>query len=120
MKEFIHPLDKYKMNWIEGFRERGELASVPAELDVKHETYAEGEVYLERFTFTNTSSKYLCTNRDSIGIYATFNDNYDSAEVCLYNRCHTHIFCGDQVSYIMALRMGGDAKHLGHVLLSAA
>ena len=23
-------------------------------------------------------------------------------------RCHTHISCGEDISYIMALRMGGD------------
>ena len=116
MKEFIHPSDKYKMNWIEGFNEWGKLKSVPPEFDVKHEARFEGDVFFERFTFTNNTSKYICTKRDSFGIYTPFNDNYDSAEVCLYNRCHTHIFCGGQVSYVMALRMGGEAPHLGLVL----
>lgn len=116
MKEFIHPLDKYKMNWIEGFNEWGKLKPVPPEFDVKYEARFEGDVFFERFTFTNNTSKYICTKRDSFGIYTPFNDNYDSAEVCLYNRCHTHIFCGGQVSYVMALRMGGEAPHLGLVL----
>ena len=115
MKEFIHPDDKYKMNWVEGFCEWGKV-NAPAELAVSHEACYEGEVLFERFTFTNTTNKYLCTQRDSLGIYTPFNDNYDSAEVCLYRRCHTHIFCGGQVSYVMALRMGGEGPHLGLVL----
>ena len=97
MKEFIHPDDKYKMNWVEGFCEWGKV-NAPAELAVSHEALYEGEVLFERFTFTNTTNKYLCTQRDSLGIYTPFNDNYDSAEVCLYRRCHTHIFCGGQVT----------------------
>ena len=116
MEKFIHPLDKYKMNWIEGFNEWGTLVSTPSDFDVNHEAYFEGEVFFERFTFKNITDKYICTKRDTFGIYTPFNDNYDSANVCLYNRCHTHIFCGEQISYIMALRMGGEAPHLGLVL----
>lgn len=32
------------------------------------------------------------------------------------NRCHTHIWCGEEVSYVMALRMGGEAPHVGLIL----
>lgn len=31
----------------------------------------------------------------------------------MIRRCHTHIFCGGEASYVMALRMGGQAPHLG-------
>lgn len=31
-------------------------------------------------------------------------------------RSHAHIWCGGQVSYVMGLRMGGIAPHLGLVL----
>lgn len=116
MKELIHPYDKYKMNWIEGFNEWGKLKPTPPGFDVKHECETVGNTIRERYTFTNNTSKYLCTKRDSFGIYTPFNDNYDSAEICIHNRCHTHIFCGGDVSYVMALRMGGEAPHLGLVL----
>lgn len=116
MKELIHPSDKHKMNWIEGFNEWGTLKPTPPGFDVKRESWVVGDTVCERYTFTNNTNKYLCTKRDSFGIYTPFNDNYDSAEVCLFNRCHTHIFCGGDVSYIMALRMGGEAPHLGLVV----
>ena len=32
------------------------------------------------------------------------------------NRCHAHIWCGEEITYVMALRMGGDAPHLGMVV----
>ncbi len=35
---------------------------------------------------------------------------------CRDYRCHAHVFCGENTSYIMALRMGGAAPHLGMVL----
>ena len=116
MKELIHPLDPYQMNWIEGVQEWGNIKQLPQELEVRAETEFQDEVIHQRFIFTNTSSKYLFTARDSIGIYTPFNDNYNIAELCLHNRCHTHIFCGGDVSYVMALRMNGEGPHLGLVL----
>ncbi len=116
MKDFIHPDDKYKMNWVEGFNEWGTLKPLPRGFDVKSESEVVGDTLRQRFVFTNASNKYLCTSRNSIGIYTPFNDNYDRAEICLFNRCHTHIYCGGDVSYIMALRMNGEAPHLGLVL----
>ena len=80
MKEFIHPSDKHRMNWVEGFNEWGKLKPTPSGFDVKRESKQEGDVLWERYTFTNNTNKYLCTKRDSFGIYTPFNDNYDSAE----------------------------------------
>ncbi len=116
MKSFIHSDDKYEMNWVEGFNEWGTIKPLPEGFEVKSETVAIGDTLHQRFIFTNASDKYICTSRDSLGIYAPFNDNYDYAEICLFNRCHTHIFCGGEVSYIMALRMNGEPPHLGLVL----
>ena len=116
MKEWFHRDDPYKMNWIEGTQEWGTVKPLPADLDLRIETSAQNDMLCQRFIFTNISDKYLFTGRDSIGIYAPFNDNYDVAELCLHNRCHTHIFCGGDVSYIMALRMNGEGLHLGLVL----
>ena len=31
-------------------------------------------------------------------------------------KCHTHIWCGENISYVMCLRMGGEAPHLGLAL----
>jgi len=47
-------------------------------------------------------------------------DDYPNAPTCMTNRCHTHIWCGGNISYVMALRMGGETPHLGLVLTEGA
>jgi len=115
MRELINPGDQYQMNWIEGAAEWGTVKA-PEGLDVKVTSEREGDLIKERYTFTNCSGKDLFTSRRDIGIYTPFNDDYTTAEECVTNRCHTHIWCGGEVSYVMALRMGGEAPHLGLVL----
>ena len=116
MKQLIHPSDPHKMNWIEGNREWGTVKGLPHGVKVEVESVPDGDCVRERYTFTNETNRYLFTSRDTLGIYVPFNDSYDATDICLYNRCHTHIFCGEDVSYVMALRMGGEAPHLGLVL----
>lgn len=115
MKELINPNDKYKMNWIKDGFEWG-LAKCPGGIDCAYSHREEEGVICERFVFTNKSSKHIFTSLKDISIYAPFNDSYTSADVCRTSRCHMHIFCGGEVSYVMALRMGGEAPHLGLVL----
>ena len=45
-----------------------------------------------------------------------FNDSYEKAEVGLEKRCNAHLFIGENATYVMALRQGGRAPHLGLVL----
>ena len=42
MKELIHPLDGYKMNWVEGFNEWGKIKTPLYGLDVKKSRLTEG------------------------------------------------------------------------------
>jgi hypothetical protein len=65
----------------------------------------------ELYTLRNISQREL--KLDTIGIYAPFNDNYPSAGHCITRRCNAHIWCGDDVAWACALRMGGMAPHLG-------
>lgn len=115
MKELILNDDIYKMNWIEGSTEWGTVKCTDR-LSVTKESSCENGVFTERYIFTNTTDKYVFTDLDSISIYTPFNDDYADSKTCLTDRCHTHIFCGGDISYIMALRMGGQAPHLGLVL----
>ena len=115
MNELIHQHDKYKMNWVDGNTEWGTV-KLPEGLSVEKEKNINGDITTESYTFMNTTNKDLFTSLRSISIYTPFNDNYEKAEVCMTNKCHTHIWCGGEVSYIMALRMGGEAPHLGLVL----
>ena len=51
-----------------------------------------------------------------IGLFTPFNDNYPDATTCVTRRCNAHVWCGGNVAYVCALRMGGTAPHLGLVL----
>lgn len=115
MKELIFSKDKYQMNWLRPDFEYAEV-NCPADLAYSAEHKNDGDSYSTCICFTNISEKPYFTNIDSIGIRFPLEDKYESSEVCIPYRCNTHLFCGGNVSYIMALRMGGEAPHLGMVL----
>lgn len=107
--------DPYEMNWL---REDCEYAKVvcPEELSYKVENKWEGSKLRTAVTFTNHTEKPVFTAVDTIGIYFPLNDRYEDSETCRTSRCHTHLFCGGDSSYVMALRMGGEAPHFGMVV----
>ena len=115
MRELINANDKYKMNWAEGHKKWGSVIC-PHGIIADIKTENSGENIIERYTFTNITDKDITVSDGDIGIYTTFNDNYENADVCMTNKCHTHIWCGENVTYVMALRMGGEVPHLGLVL----
>lgn len=129
--------DPAKMNWVEGFETWG----VPAGFDFvscreegdsfsalyRQETcevavvrrVKDGSLY-ESYTFRNTGSYDLYYRRGGIGIFATFNDSYDGAEVCVDRRCDTHIWCGGAHSWILAQKMGPYPTDLALILRRGA
>ena len=113
--ELIFSGDKYKMNWL---REDFPYAKVicPPELTATVENRREGDVLTTEIRLTNTGRKPYFTSAESISISLPLQDRYDSSEVCMKYRCHAHLFCGLNVTYVMALRMGGEAPHLGLAL----
>lgn len=115
MKEIIFSQDNYKMNWIRSDFEYAQV-SCPKELECSVLQEQEGDIYTTSITLRNRTDKPFFSNRDSIAIRFPLQDKYESSEICIPYRCNTHIFCGGSVSYIMALRMGGEAPHLGMVL----
>ena len=82
-------------------------------LRVETEQVREGDILRERYTFINETNREVFTKLTDIAIYATFNDDYTTARECMHHKCHTHIWCGGAVSYVMALRMGGAASGIG-------
>ena len=115
MKEIVLSDDKYKMNWIKETAEWGTVkCSLPLDVDVKRKR--NGDILYEEYIFTNNTDRDLFTHIPDIGIYTPFNDEYTNAQECMKQKCHTHIWCGGEISYVMALRMGGEAPHLGLVL----
>lgn len=112
LKEIIFKDDKYAMNWL---RPEYEYAHVtgPMELTYQVENRQAGDIFYTDIFITNNSEKPYFTNRESIGIAVPLADMYEDSGTCLTNRCHTHIFCGGDIAYIVALRMGGEPPHLG-------
>jgi hypothetical protein len=108
--------DPYGMNWIEGLVPWGTLKTPEGISASAARRFGPAGALKETYTFTNTSAYPVFTCLGDIGVYTPFNDSYHEASVCMKNRCHAHIWCGGTSSYVMCLRMGGKAPHLGLVL----
>ncbi|MGM9682081.1 MAG: hypothetical protein ACI3XQ_00630, partial [Eubacteriales bacterium] len=111
----VHPGDKYGMNWVESKHALGETRC-PSDIYVTRQiTLTDNALELE-VTFNNTNNYDVLLRKGMLGVYVPFNDSYGQAGVCMTRRCHAHLnMCGNS-SYIMGLRMGGEAPHLGMIL----
>ncbi len=133
LKSLVLNSDPYAMNWIEGmktwgvpagmdfvkmFQESGKTVSCYSkkELEVRVEREIKQDALVERFFFRNTAAYDLYFQRGQLGIFATFNDNYTSADICETQRCHTHIWCGGENSFIHARKMGPFPQELALIL----
>jgi hypothetical protein len=110
-----HAEDPYKMNWVEGKTLWGTVKH-PSTIEVERHLSEMDETLTETYIFQNSSDFPVFLNDHELSIYVPFNDDYVSSRECLTRRCHTHIYCGGNSMWIMALRMGGAAPHLGLVL----
>lgn len=115
MQKIIFSEDEYQMNWLRPDYTYGEI-SCPDGLTGCVENSKEGDRITTKIRITNCSGKPVFTTVDSIAIAFPLEDKYEGSDICMTDRCHTHIFCGEDVSYIMALRMGGEAPHFGMAL----
>lgn len=105
--------DENKMNWIKG-KEKWGTVRVPDGIETRvHRQFLENGNLEETYSFKNTTEFPVFFKKTDAGIYTTWNDNYEDTDVCLAQRCHTHIFCGEEAAWIMALQMGDGAPHLG-------
>lgn len=115
MKELIFANDPYQMNWLREDFSYGKTEG-PEELSYSVENIREGDTVTTRITISNPGNKPFFTHNGSVSIAFPLTDKYESSRISLTRHCHTHIFCGGNISYICALRMGGEAPHLGMVL----
>ena len=115
MNEIVFSGDPYQMNWL---RTDYPYAAVTCPKELTAETYnrKEGDRVYTTVSLTNAGRKPFFTHVGDVAISFPLQDRYENSETCLKYRCHTHIFCGENVSYILALRMGGEAPHLGMTL----
>jgi hypothetical protein len=117
LKSLVSPEDPYGMNWIEGAVPWGTV-KVPEGISASVQRgFTPAGALRETYTFANVSAYPVFACLGDTGVYTPFNDSYHEAAVCMKKRCHTHIWCGGTSSYVMCLRMGGEAPHLGMALI---
>lgn len=74
----------------------------------------------EEYIFKNISKSDVFTKTGEIGIYVPFSDNYCEALKSQKENCNTHIWCGENMTWVNALRQGLSGKNLGLVLLEGS
>ena len=133
ISSLINKNDGYLMNWVEGSAVWGTVKDSRLEFFELTETGMRAELLHSKFkisvtrslkdnklkesyTFINKSEDTVSASKGEIGIYTTFNDSYDSADICMTNRCNTHIWCGGNTAWINALKMGVSDINMGLVL----
>ncbi len=75
--------------------------------------FLENGNFSERYRIRNSTEAVVTLNSDNFGIEVPFNDRYTYADECMVKRCNTHIWCGKNVSWVCALRMGESDCNLG-------
>ncbi len=115
VKEIVFAGEPYGMNWLREDFVYGEVLC-PPELEAVSESVWEGEILTTVFSIKNMTEKPFFTSLSDIGLRLPLQDKYEDSDTCVRKRCHTHIFCGRNISYVYALRMGGEAPHFGLVV----
>lgn len=108
--------DRHKMNWVKGGKTWGTIKSNKDLTVTVSRSFTDSGTLMEEYCFRNDTEFDIFTLKEDVGIYATFSDYYTDAATCMSQCCNTHLWCGGAGSYIMALRMGGEAPHLGMIL----
>lgn len=116
MKQIVFSQDPYGMNWLRPDYQYADIIC-PDGLSATVENSCSNDIINTTVKLTNTSGKPYLTHTGAIGIGLPFNDTYEESTVSLKQRCHTHIYCGGHISYVIGLRMGGEAPHLGLVFV---
>jgi len=75
---------------------------------------------VESYKIVNRTDTTVCFNRDFLGIELPTNDEYTYADECMVSRCHTHIWCGGNTSWVNCLKMGASDINLGLILTRGA
>lgn len=72
--------------------------------------------FVETYEFKNISPDELFFRKGEVGIYTPFADEYRAAQESLTTKCSAHVWCGENVSWVNALRQGVSEENLGLVL----
>ncbi len=137
IRSIVNEADKDHMNFVEGQNSWGMIQGatfvsceeIPDGIRAVYETTkltvtvtrrCQNQRLTEEYRFRNKLSSDVFLRRGEVGIYTTWNDSYDLAEKCLPYHCHTHIWCGGDVSWVYARKMGMCDFGLGLVLLKGS
>ena len=112
--------DPLRMNWVHEGHPWGEVTAPEGISCAVGRMILPDDTLEETYTFSNESEEQVFCSEGSVSIALPVNDNYLAADVCLPYRCHAHVWCGGEVSWVLALRMGGQAPHLGMMLTKGA
>jgi len=74
----------------------------------------EGELFCVSHTLKNEGGPVYFKEGD-LALEMPLNDRYENSAVCIKERCHAHIFAGEDCSYIRADRMGNSEYSMGVV-----
>lgn len=94
--------------------EKKSIFSISDELTLTVERKIKDGDLFESYTFCNNGDSII--SLEEIEIHTPFNDNYPDAHNCINKRAHAHIWSAGTGAYVMALRMGNYAPHLGLML----
>ena len=137
--------DQYNMDWCGRSRHWGELNAIHGEpktffnnfklisCEEACSVFANDELrvtlersfddegnYIEKYTFKNISGHEMFFNKGDVGIFTPLCDEYHASEYSLTNKCNAHVWCGEEISWINALRQGDSDKNIGMVLLEGS
>ena len=115
--------DFHEMNWLRPDYAYAEVRianphgrASAGDLSAKVVTERNGDEVRTSVVITNVGPSAYFTKIGDIGITLPIEDRYDAGVDHGTQRSNAHVFCGGTSSYVLALRMNGDAPHLGLVL----
>ena len=119
MKSLVNPQDPFEMNWLGEHTEWGTVRTVDG-ITVSKGRKLGNNIIKEQYVFRNDTNREIFLREGDLAIYTPFRDSYEDVQTCLEARCHTHVWCGGEVSYVCALRMGDVEPHMGLCLTSGS
>ena len=82
------------------------------EVRTRYSFNGEGNIVV-RNEITDLKDVELFLLKGQIGFNVCFYDDYKDSLTCVTSRCHTHLQCGGDCSWICLLKMGGGKTNLG-------
>lgn len=108
--------DANQMNWAVGEIPWGTVKLPEGVTVEKRHLLTENGTLQENYLFKNTTAFPIYFQESDLGMFVSLPDSYVDSDECMRRHCHTHVWCGGEVSWIKAVRMSGVGLHLGMVL----